>query len=443
MSASLKLLQRFEKLTILRQLTRATTQEHVSFLHSFVKKSSSQHLSLSESVKHKSSFKFSLQRSCSSSVSLQGSRNKDINLSAEGLLLCYGQFNLDLPYVWLRDHCRCDVCYNHQTCQKNVDNFDLDLDIKPTHVSFDGTVLTLEWPDKHLTSFNIDWLIENTYHNQHKDRVEKLLWNKDVMSTITEQPMVPFQEFMQTEKGLKGHVNNLLKYGFSVVTEAPTDHKGTLLVSQRLTFIQPTLFGPSWSFTSDLAFGDTAYTTLGLGAHTDNTYFMAPSGIQVFHVLEHDGTGGETLLVDGFHAAETLRRENPTAFQCLAETVVPHEFYDQEHRVRSLGTVLTLHPTTKQLFSIRFNPYDRSPLHTVPPEQIKEFYKSYAALTEEIRKTENEVWLKLKPGMVLFVDNWRVMHGRSAFTGRRRVSGCYLPRDDWFGHARLLGLQNL
>lgn len=76
--------------------------------------------------------------------------------------------------------------------------------------------------------------------------------------------------------------------------------------------------------------------------------------IQVFHVLEHQGTGGETLLVDGFFAAETLRRDNPTAFKCLSETVVAHEFYDSDHRVRSLGTVLSIHPTTKKMFSIRY-----------------------------------------------------------------------------------------
>lgn len=32
--------------------------------------------------------------------------------------------------------------------------------------------------------------------------------------------------------------------------------------------------GKFWDFTSDLAKGDTAYTTLALGAHTDNTYFV-------------------------------------------------------------------------------------------------------------------------------------------------------------------------
>ena len=60
--------------------------------------------------------------------------------------------------------------------------------------------------------------------------------------------------------------------------QAPANHDGTLEVSQRVCFVQETLFGPSWTFTSDQSRGDTAYTTMALGAHTDNTYFMAPSG---------------------------------------------------------------------------------------------------------------------------------------------------------------------
>ncbi len=51
-----------------------------------------------------------------------------------------------------------------------------------------------------------------------------------------------------------------------------------------------------------------------------------------------------------------------------------------------------------------------------------------------------EHWVKLTPGTTLFIDNWRVLHGRSAFSGERRVAGCYLPRDDWVGRARCLGL---
>jgi len=32
--------------------------------------------------------------------------------------------------------------------------------------------------------------------------------------------------------------------------------------------------GKFWEFTADLAKGDTAYTNIALGAHTDNTYFV-------------------------------------------------------------------------------------------------------------------------------------------------------------------------
>lgn len=47
----------------------------------------------------------------------------------------------------------------------------------------------------------------------------------------------------------------------------------------------------------------------------------------------------------------------------------------------------------------------------------------------------------LLPLQALFIDNWRVLHGREAFTGYRQLCGCYLTRDDVLNTARLLGLQ--
>lgn len=43
--------------------------------------------------------------------------------------------------------------------------------------------------------------------------------------------------------------------------------------------------GKFWDFTSDLAKSDTAYTTLALSAHTDNTYFVSPSPTMVLEYL--------------------------------------------------------------------------------------------------------------------------------------------------------------
>jgi hypothetical protein len=38
---------------------------------------------------------------------------------------------------------------------------------------------------------------------------------------------------------------------------------------------------------------------------------------------------------------------------------------------------------------------------------------------------KREYWDQLKPGRPLIFDNWRILHGRSAFTGNRRICGGY------------------
>ena len=83
--------------------------------------------------------------------------------------------------------------------------------------------------------------------------------------------------------------------------------------------IELIIAGGFWDFTSDLSSKDTAYTSLALDAHTDTSYFTDPAGYQMFHLLSHQGgSGGATLLVDGFRAANILRSESPKAFRTLS-----------------------------------------------------------------------------------------------------------------------------
>ncbi|KAJ8310776.1 hypothetical protein KUTeg_012641 [Tegillarca granosa] len=281
-----------------------------------------------------------------STIKLEGSRAQDIEKQENGIILNYGKYNLNLLYIWLRDHCRCDVCYNKKTNQKNVDNYTLSSDIKPEHIDYNGQ-------DGHFTCYSLDWLLENTFHPFHQDRVTKKLWNSHTLKDEA-LPTVEYKHYMESDEGLQKHLSNLLQFGFSIITG-------------------------------------------------------------VFHVVEHDGEGGETLLVDGFYAAEQLRQKDAKAYEFLAKKVVAHEY----------------------------NPCDRSPLFTLSAEDTRLFYNYYGKLTQEVQNKDNEFWVKLKPDMVLFVDNWRVMHGRSAFTGRRYVSGCYLNRDDWISRARDFGLLSL
>ena len=86
---------------------------------------------------------------------------------------------------------------------------------------------------------------------------------------------------------------------------------------------------------------------------TAGVVFFSPR-IQVFHCLHHDGVGGKTLLVDGFNAAEKLRQSNPSYFDTLVRTTIPHEYIEgSRYHLYSLGTVLSTDLMTGALTQIR------------------------------------------------------------------------------------------
>jgi trimethyllysine dioxygenase len=44
---------------------------------------------------------------------------------------------------------------------------------------------------------------------------------------------------------------------------------------------------------------------------------------------------------------------------------------------------------------------------------------------------DSEYWVQLQPGTAVVVDNHRVLHGRSAFDGKRRMCGAYIGIDEY------------
>ena len=72
---------------------------------------------------------------------------------------------------------------------------------------------------------------------------------------------------------------------------------------------------------------------------------------------------------------------------------------------------------------LRFNNFDRASLH---PHDSEKFYPAYVKLGKIITAENFAFKQRLPPGTILFVDNYRVMHGRTSFDGKRTVSGCYL-----------------
>lgn len=207
-----------------------------------------------------------------------------------------------------------------------------------------------------------------------------------------------------------------------------------------IAFIRETHYGGFYDFTADLASQDTAYTNIALEAHTDNTYFSDPAGLQAFHLLSHtEGEGGASLLVDGFKVAQELQKEDKEAYNVLATVNInAHASGNEGISIQPYRSfpVLEHDPSTGDLLRIRWNNSDRASI-ALPIEDTEKWYDAAHKFDQLLKKQENEFWEQLVPGRVVIFDNWRVLHGRSAFTGKRRICGGYINRDDWVSRYKM------
>jgi trimethyllysine dioxygenase len=242
---------------------------------------------------------------------------------------------------------------------------------------------------------------------------------------------------MSDDRGLFEWLSNVNQFGFSFVSGVPLTPEATEELSQRIGFIRETQYGRFWEFTSDLAKGDTAYTPLALGAHTDNTYFTDPCGLQLFHLLSHmDGSGGATLLVDGFYVASILKELHPESYELLRRIPVPAHSAGETTALYSPSPssgypVLGHDPFTGEITQVRWNNSDRSVMNHLQPDLVDKWYDAIRAWNECLTSPDSEFWTQLQPGTAVLIDNHRVLHGRSSFDGKRRMCGAYIGVDEY------------
>jgi trimethyllysine dioxygenase len=356
---------------------------------------------------------------------------------------------VDIPTVWLRDYCRCSDCVHDITKQRLIETFDEipeDISIAPNGLKENGEVFQVIWNDGHKSTYSKQWLAKSGLKKdiptaERQALTDMIFWSGP--SIKSNPPSLPYNDIMSSDEGLKAWLLNIRKYGFSYVDNCPISPEATEKLLLRIAFIRPTHYGGFYDFTADLSSGDTAYTQLGIGAHTDNTYFTDPAGLQLFHLLSHtNGSGGASQLVDGFGAAKELRRRYPTAYNTLARVRVHSHASggDVSMQPWSAQPVLVLDPQQDDaggglLSQVRWNTTDRGAIDA-PMEEIGAWYDAARKWASVLR--EREYWEQLRPGRPVIFDNWRVLHGRSAFTGNRRMCGGYISRDDYISRFRLL-----
>ncbi|EPE25872.1 Clavaminate synthase-like protein [Glarea lozoyensis ATCC 20868] len=348
---------------------------------------------------------------------------------------------IKLPHFWLRDSCRCRKCVNQDTMQKTFDTFSIPKDITPAKVTTEKEGLHIKWAseDGHESFYPWEWIFKNKYELvQNTISENQKVWGSEIAS---DPPSVHYDEIMANDSAMFQSTDVVWNtYGFCYVDGCPVSPERTKELLERIAFIRVTHYGGFYDFTSDLTMKDTAYTSQALAAHTDTAYFTDPAGLQMFHLLSHtEGTGGKSLLIDGFKAAQTLEREDEEAAHVLKNRRIGwHASGNDGITIASKNfTVLRaeiLPNNETTVTQVRWNNDDRSTLNYSPT--VWKWYDAARKFDEILKRKDMEYWAQLEPGRPLIFDNWRVLHGRSAFTGKRRICGGYINHDDY--HSRWL-----
>lgn len=360
--------------------------------------------------------------------------------------------------IWLRDNCHCDQCYYSATKQRLLNSASINDDIKPKGVELNDSKVNIEWDqDNHKSEYPINWLLLHSYDpvivpikEKVKDEPQLLdreYWTvKDIENKL---PSVDFHEVMKSsddtdnEEAIKDWSLKIWKYGFCLIDNVPVTPEDTEKLCEQLSYIRPTHYGGFWDFTSDLSKNDTAYTNIDISSHTDGTYWSDTPGLQLFHLLYHDGTGGTSSLIDAFNCAKILKEKHPESFDLLTKIPVPAHSAGEEK--------VCIQPDIPQpvfkldnegdLIQVRWNQSDRSTMDNWKnPEDVPKFYKAIKHWYSIISDEKNEFFYQLKPGQCLIFDNWRCFHSRTEFTGVRRMCGAYINRDDFVSRTRLFKL---
>lgn len=331
---------------------------------------------------------------------------------------------------WLRDNCHCASCRHPGNGQKLYEIVDLPDDLQATaaEVLADGS-LRVHWSDGHRSDYTAAWLRAHALSDAaRRARVQRpTLWTKAIGERM---PVADWPALLADPQRERAWLEQYAALGFGLLRQVPTQPGQVAEVGDRLGYVRVTNYGRLFDVKSVPNPTNLAYTAVGLGVHSDNPYRHPSPGVQLLHCLESEAPGGDTLLVDGFHAAEILRREDPAAFVLLTRLPMNFRYADASTELRARQTLISV-DGDDVVRAVHFNNRSADWLDA-PADQAQAWYRAYRAFARILKRPELELIFRLEPGDCVVMQNDRTLHGRTAFDpgrGRRHLQGCYIDGD--------------
>ncbi|RED48571.1 2-trimethylaminoethylphosphonate dioxygenase [Aestuariispira insulae] len=340
--------------------------------------------------------------------------------------------------AWLRDNDRGQSARHADNDQRLFDITEL-----PDDLSIEGAVVTDDHldvafaADGHVARFPVSWLFDNRYDREH-ETVLPDLWGAHLKTSL---PVFDFSRVLEDDRTRMAWLQAVRDQGFGILENVPCEEGMVCRAAEIFGYVRETNYGRLFEVRSEENPVNLAYTGLGLNVHTDNPYRDPVPGLQLLHCLISNPDGGDTLLVDGFHVAETLRRENPAAFGLLCENWVPFRYRGDSSDLQARGPIIQLNDRGR-IIAVRYNNRSAAPFD-LPAEKMEAYYDAYRLFAKMLHRPEFELTFKLTDGQLMAFDNQRVLHGRKGFGGgKRHLQGCYADKDSLLSALRVLEAQS-
>ena len=313
-----------------------------------------------------------------------------------------------------------------------------DLDAGSVSIT-DAGGLRVQWqPEGHVSDYDSDWL------RGHRGGAGEAppcgpapaTWGAELSEAM---PGADHDAVTSSGGALLDWLRLLRDFGVAVLRGTPREPLSVLALAGLIGPARATNFGEHFDVLSKQEPNSNAYTALGLPCHTDLPNWERPPDYQLLHCLRNDAEGGDSVLVDGFRAADELRRREPAAYRLLTRFPIDFRFQDNESDIRFRAPTIGL-DEAGALAEVRFN-FAVMDAISAPPERVGALCRALRAFGAVIRDPALECRYRLGPGELLIFDNRRVLHGRAAFdprTGARHLQGCYLDKDQLLSRIRVL-----
>lgn len=325
----------------------------------------------------------------------------------------------DFHLRWLRHNC--DVDRHPTTGERLLDSADLPDELAITAAVIDDGVVRVTWAhDGRVSRYPLDWLRRHAYA---VDRAQVPRPPSDVASLELAGARGPAAVAEELLARVGSHGAAIVRREHAN-PEAETEAWIAALEARGLRVIE-THFGRIEDLRTDNTTNantdQLGYTDAPIGLHTDQPFLDRPPRYQLLHGIRTADRGGDTVLADGEAAFHYLASIDAEAAALLLQTPVRFHRQQRHFEREVISPIVTLQDGRAHIRSSYFTtaPYQ------LPFERMAAWYRAHDRFVRLLRDPRHHFAFRLRAGDVLVYDNWRMLHGRTAFTGPRWIRGVY------------------